>query len=515
MDDQASDISRRDFIHGLSVLGLSSPLLGSALYGRVDELHSGSEARIHRLHPKPLPSRRPGSVQNRVVVVGAGLAGLAAAWELDEAGHDVTVLEARSRPGGRVLTLREPFAGGLFADAGAIAYSEAYTQAVRYIDELGLERANWVQPDLSSLYHLNGNRFTAGGDETADWPYELKAEEQGLGPMGVMKKYLFGTLPKQIGKPQSWNEPPLSQLDEMSLAEYMREQGASSGAVELISDTQFFGPRIERTSALSSALAEFGLFFGGPPFVLKGGNDRLPNGMANRLGQSVNYGVEVTGVRDTGDGIDVTAQRGDRTETYQADRVICAVPLGVLKDLSIGPTMPSEKRSAISNIPYIDATRTFIQVKRAFWYDEGVSGTASTDLPIGTVFRQPLSDAAGPDQRAVLEGYTIGAAATQQATRSDDELVEDVLAGLEKVHPGIEKHVEGAVVKAWGRDPYAVGHVSWPEPGDVTGHLEALQRPHGRVHFAGEHTTALRGTMEGALRSGIRAAHEIDEETTG
>ena len=80
------------------------------------------------------------------------------------------------------------------------------------------------------------------------------------------------------------------------------------------------------------------------------------------------------------------------------------------------------------------------------------------------------------------------------------------------MHPGIREHFEGAVVKAWGRDPYAVGHVSWPDVGDVTAHLEALQSPHGRIHFAGEHTTVLRGTMEGALRSGIRAANEIHEE---
>ena len=82
---------------------------------------------------------------------------------------------------------------------------------------------------------------------------------------------------------------------------------------------------------------------------------------------------------------------------------------------------------------------------------------------------------------------------------------------MDRVHPGIAEYVEGAVVKAWGRDPYAVGHVSWPAPGDVTGHLKALQRPHGRIHFAGEHTTVLRGTMEGALRSGIRAAEEVNE----
>ena len=90
-----------------------------------------------------------------------------------------------------------------------------------------------------------------------------------------------------------------------------------------------------------------------------------------------------------------------------------------------------------------------------------------------------------------------------------------MLGYLETVHPGLREHVEGAVVKAWENDPYAQGHLSWPDPGDVTDHLEFLQQPHGRIHFAGEHTSVLRGTMEGALRSGIRAAREVEEATAG
>jgi monoamine oxidase len=489
----------------MGALGVAGPFLNITIGDLLTGRHASEGG------PEPLPQRRPGSVQNRVLVIGAGLAGLAAAWELDAAGHDVTVLEARTRPGGRVQTFRGPFAGDLYAEAGAVAFSQAYTQASRYVDTLGLERAEWARPDLPSLYHLKGRRFSAGPNQQPGWPYDLSADEQGLGPMGIMKKYLFGTLPSEIANPEAWNEPPLSKLDQVSLSAYMRQQGASPGAVELIADTQFFGFRIDRTSTLSSALAEFGLFFTGAPYVLEGGNDRLPSAMADRLGQRVHYGVEVTRIQDTGSSVEVVAERGDRTETYEADRVICTVPLGVLRGLDIAPQMSSEKHAAIAEMPYITATRTFVQVRQAFWYDEGVTGAASTDLGIGTVDRHPWTDAAGPQERTILESYTTEATAARQASRSDDEVIEGVLDGLESVHPGISDHFEGAVVKAWGRDPYALGHVSWPGPGDVTGHLAALQQPHGSIHFAGEHTSVLRSTMEGALRSGIRAATEVDE----
>lgn len=493
--DGRRDLSRREFLRRASVgvgvagAGLVAPWAITA---------------------RPSPPG-PASEPKRVLVVGAGLAGLATAWELDEAGHEVVVLEARSRPGGRVHTLREPFAEGLYAEAGAVAFSQTYTEANRYIDALGLERAEWARPDLPQLYHLKGRRFAVGPGDRPDWPYDLTEKEARLGPLGILKEYVLGTLPPQISEPGGWSEPPLVGLDNMSLGEYMRSQGASEGAVRLIHDTQWFRLAMHEGSALSSALADFGLFMGGQPFVLAGGNDRLPDGMAARLSRNIRYGVEVTGIRDTGRGVEVRAERGGRVETYRADRAVCAVPLGVLRGLELEPRMSAAKRAAVDGMPYTDATRTFLQVDRAFWYDEGVTGAASTDLAVGTVYRHPWSDAAGPEERSIVEGYTVGEPATRQAARSDAELVDDILADMEKVHPGIRDHFEGAAVKAWSRDPYAVGHVSWPGAGDVTAHLEALQRPHGRIHFAGEHTTVLRGTMEGALRSGIRAASEVGE----
>ena len=336
-----NDVSRRTFLQELGILGLAAPLAGSSFRGLFSETGPSSEG------PSPLPKRPPGSAQSEVLVIGAGLAGLAAAWELEEAGHEVTVLEAKSRPGGRVQTLRDPFADGLYAEAGAVGFSQAYTEANRYIDELGLERAEWAQPDLRPLYYLKGKRFAAGGEEPTDWPYDLSEEEQGLGPMGLMKKYLISSLPKEISKPGTWNQPPLSELDQMSLAGYLREQGASEGAVQLIADTQYFGHKPESLSALSLAVSTVGLFFGGAPFLLAGGNDRLPTAMADRLSQHVQYGVEVVALQAQESGVEVQARRGDRRMSLQADRAICTVPAPVLQGLQVEPALPEAKQSAL------------------------------------------------------------------------------------------------------------------------------------------------------------------------
>lgn len=491
--------SRRRFLKQLSVGVAGLGLFPAIAVGSHDAGVSDRKA-----------SLEPTSNPQNVVVIGAGLAGLAAAWESEEAGHDVTVLEAKSRPGGRVQTIREPFDGDLYAEAGAVAFSEGYAVAMGSIDALGLERAPWARSDLPSLYYLKGNRFTAGGDHQPDWPYDLTEEEQALGPMGIVKKYLFSTLPKEISTPDTWNEPPLVRLDQMSLGEYMREQGASEGAVALIRDTQWFGPAVKRGSALSSAVADFGLFMGGAPFLLKGGNDRLPAAMAEELSGNVQYGVEVTSLRDAGQSVEVQADRLGRNATFAADRVVCTVPAPALRRLEVEPRMPQDKRSALSEISYLEATRTFVQTRRAFWHDEGVSGRAATDLSIGTIDRHPYARAPGPKERAVLEAYANGPAASRLAALPDSELVPQVLSEMERVHPKVREHAEGAVVKTWSRGEGGAGHVSWPAPGEVTAHLTALQAPHGRIHFAGEHTSILRSTMEGALRSGIRAAKEVN-----
>lgn len=488
-------VSRRRF---LEQMGLGAGALGLGLY-LPESFPAG---------PGPLEgqARDP----EEVLVLGAGLAGLAAAWELDAVGHNVTVLEARSRPGGRVQTLREPFAGDLYAEAGAVAFGVNYTEANRYIDELGLERASWAVPDLRPLYHLKGRRFSVGPKETPDWPYDLKPEEQGLRPREFVTRYIVDGLPSEISQPEAWSEPPLAELDGLRVADYMRKQGASEGAVKLVGDTQWWGPGMESASTLSASLADFGLWAGELPFVLAGGNDRLPAAMADRLGRSLRYGVEVTGLRATDAGVEVTAERGDRAETYRADRVVCTFPATVLRDIRFEPRLPAEKRAAVRDLPYLGTTRTYVQVDRCFWYDQGVTGSAWTDLPIKEVARQPSSDPGGADQRAILESHVRGPSARRVAEQSESDVLEHTLRHMEKVHPGLQQHQEGGVVQAWSEDPYALAAYSWPGPGDVIRHLEPLQRPHGRIHFAGEHTSVLRATMEGALRSGIRAAQEVD-----
>src|SRR5262249_52219807 len=136
--------TRRDFLRGaaLSVPALAAlPRLGSAL------------------EPPPVPAPQAGSAPLRVIVVGAGLAGLAAAYELVALGHTVPVRAARDRPGGRVSPLRKPFADGLYAEAGALDFSDGYRHVLRYVKAFDLPTAAVARGAGAIVLHLRGKRL--------------------------------------------------------------------------------------------------------------------------------------------------------------------------------------------------------------------------------------------------------------------------------------------------------------------------------------------------------------------
>lgn len=441
-----------------------------------------------------------------VVILGAGLAGLAAAWELKEAGHKVTLLEARNRPGGRVSTIRKPFDEGLYAEEGAAGYSESYTQALKYIEELGLERIPMQFPKQPIIYHLDGEKFNAVAGEAANWPFNLTPEEQELGPQGIVQKYIGDHLPEEITDPEAWENPELMELDKTSFEEFMRSRGASEGAVELLKYTQWFASLPEETSAISMAVADFGLFMGGAPFVLKDGNDMLPKAMAEKFKEDLHYEVEVKGITENGSKVLVNTNKRD----YEADYVICTIPAAVLGKINFEPALTDAKKKALSELPNLEVTRTYLQVEKPFWLENNLSGMAYTDLRVRQV--QPYFHPEDPENKpAILESYVGGPLAKELGKLPENQVIKKTLEEMQKIFPEVDENYQKGYVKAWSEDPFALGGPSWPAPGDVGLYLKDLKASHGRIHFAGEYTSILRSTMEGALRSGVKAANEIHQ----
>ncbi|HWM92238.1 MAG TPA: FAD-dependent oxidoreductase [Thermoanaerobaculia bacterium] len=457
------------------------------------------------------PPDPAGGKPGKVIVIGAGLAGLAAAWELVQLGHDVTVLEARTRPGGRVHTLRSPFADGLYAEAGAISYSDAYRHMVRYVKTFGLTAAQ-VGPRGTPVYHLRGRRFSLKPGENPGWPHKLAPEEQGQGLFQLIGTYF--TPAEKLGDPgdPAWRPDAFKDWDQVTLADWLKGQGASSGAVDLLSAGVWWGHGWQEVSALHRLVSDVGLFFmGQKTYVIQGGTDLLAQAFAKALRDRIWYGAPVTAVEQSSAGVRAVFQQGGASQELRADRLICTAPAPVARKIAFAPELPAARRQILEKLDYAPVTRIYLQSRKRFWADAGEAGSASTDLPIDLVAEHPFtrSEEAGP--RGILECHMKGANALSAGRMDDDARLAFAVRELDKVHPGFRSHAEGGTSYAWHLDPWAGGGYAWWKPGQMTAWVPELARPEGRVHFAGEHTSWLGRTMEGALESGNRAAREVQE----
>ncbi len=233
-------LDRRELIKlgALGVSGLSlAPLRGLPLSGAAD----GERSLRRRGEPK------------RVIIVGAGLAGLSAAYELTQAGHEVMVLEARMRPGGRVLTLREPFSDGLHAEAGAVFILDNNDFTMKYVSMFDLPLVPFFGRGRS-VYHVRGRMIDRTG-EPIEWPVDLTPEEKAIDPDGRPDwEYFARSALEEVGDLEApdWPPPSVEEYDRMSLAELLRSRGASPGALALmrLGYLDLSGDGIESYSAL-------------------------------------------------------------------------------------------------------------------------------------------------------------------------------------------------------------------------------------------------------------------------
>jgi monoamine oxidase len=487
-------LGRRDFLKQSAlgaVLSLSQPAVWSA-----------SRQDLRRTdHPKKL------------IVVGAGMGGLAAAYQLVETGHDVTLLEARARPGGLVGTLREPFSDGLYADAGALFIPENHDIVLKYVKLFSLPLRPSFPQGLARVYCLQGRRFEVAEGEEPEWPLNLTAGERRFGLNGLRRRYVDSVL-DEIGDPTAPGWPPerVKKFDRISFGEFLRQQGASPAAVTLLGLGAWnqWGDGVDTVSALmvlrGAALRRYARQF----FRIDSGNDRLPRAFARQLGERIRYEAPVARIERSPQNVRVVFQKSGKHETMTADHVICAIPFSTLRHIEISPPLSPEKRAAIAELPYSSATRVFLQMRRKFWIDEGLSGWALTDLPISSISEAPANETG---RRGILATYMSGAAARDFASLKEHERIERTLEQAEKIFPGTRQSFERGTSIAWDGIPWSRGAAPWMRPGQVTALLPHLARPEGRVHFAGEHTLVWMRWMQGALESGHRAAREVHEAT--
>ena len=446
-----------------------------------------------------------------VVVLGAGLAGLAAAYELRKKGIDVVVLEAQMRPGGRILTLRG-FADGMYAEAGAMSVPDSETTAVSYIAELNLPIQSKRPPNPFHRYFLEG-RLIADNDKNAHWP-DLIPAEQKLGPDGLFAKYIAPILSK-VGDPDSpgWPPPELRELDSISIADYVARQGASPGAVRLLGMGLFDedGEGYQQTSALFAVAWLSKIISAKSVYTLVGGMEQLPLAFAKRLEKRILYGCPVTRIEHHPDRVSIQYRKFDgEIHTLEADYAICTIPFAVLRGIPFHPPLPSIKQKMFNELDNTSVLRTYIQTRTRFWAEPNFTGQVYTELPIENLY----SAYDGPGVRGILESYTTSVKARRFGAEDTAIEIQEMLQGMSEIYPQLLDQAEGGVRWDWDADPWSKGAYIDYAPGQFLQFYPYVRQPDGRIHYAGDHTSLVPGWMEGALSTGARAAADVEQLLT-
>jgi monoamine oxidase len=461
----------------------------------------------------------------RVVVLGAGIAGLVAAWELRKAGYDCVILEARDRSGGRNWTIRKgtrvemtdgttqicDFADGHYFNAGPARLPSQHTTMLGYCRELGVTLEVEVNSSRSSL--LQSDRLGQAVEQR-----QVINDTRG---------HVSELLAKAVNR--NALEQELTQQDKERMLEFLRKYG------DLSADYFYKGSRRSGYKVLPGAGSQAGtlrdpldmhalldanlwdnmLFeemfdMQATMFQPVGGMDRIAAAFAKRLAVSIRHCSAVEQVRKTATGVRV-AYRNCRTgsaHTLDADYCICALPLSILKtlDVDFSPAL----REAIHSASYDSAYKIAWESKR-FWEQEyNIYGGISFLQQLVSVVWYP-SAGLSSEKGIIIAGYGV-------ESRSDFgklDLAQKLAASrqaIERLHPGHGKDLEKPVYVSWGHIPYNLGSwVSGPHSGDRPGYQRLIE-PDGPIYLAGDHVTHLVAWQEGAALSAHRAVTLISRD---
>ncbi len=442
-----------------------------------------------------------GGPRQRILILGAGMAGLTAAYELLQAGHEVVVLEARTRSGGRVRTLRAPFTDGMYAEAGAARIPRAHELVIRYIEKFSLPTAAF-ESSKPDLYRLAGRTYRS------DQPDLLAAlgcttEEQELGATGTLEKYLRPLIGR-LGDMASPGWPPaaLYRYDDLSSAQMLRQLGISEPL------TRFYDVGLgilDELSGLELLMQVDNVFV--PKLRIVGGTDLLPRAMARELGAVVRYGTPVCRIEQDASGVRVAWAGPAGGGTATGDRIICTIPFSVLRGIEVQPPFQPAKQQAVDHLYYEAVTRVYVQTRTRFWEREGVSGYAFTDDAM------EIWPAGGDDggERAILLSYTRAKLAEEIARLGPDDGARQAVELMSRVYPELPEQAEGTAMFVWNEEPWARGAYTGYLPGQMRDLYAAVASPAGRIFFAGEHCSPWPGWIQGAVHSGVRAALEVNQ----
>lgn len=514
-------ISRRSFVSRAFALGGFA-----AGYAALRGLGLTSSAAAEAIAPLPGDLGRGRSV----LVLGAGIAGLVAAYELERAGFSVTVVEARDRVGGRNWTIRggdtvetldrptqtAAFSKGLYFNAGPARLPSHHQGVLSYARALGVPLEVEVNSSRSSL--LQSDR--AFGGKPIQQRQAINDLRGGLSEL-LAKATRTGGLDRD-----------LTTEDKERLLAFLKTYGdldangayrgsERSGYVTLPGAADQKGvarPPLPLRELLADDVLPYALFednilMQATMLEPSGGMDAIPKALAKALKGPVLLGAEVTAFRQSPTAAEVAIRdRNGAARKLTAEYLVVTVPLPILA--KIQSDLPTEVKTAIAGAKYDHATKVAFDAPR-FWEADQIYGGLSFVGGETALVWYPSSGFHQP--RGLLVGaYTVMAPARAFQARSFEAQVALARAAVEKLHPGHGKDLAAPLVIDWNRQAYNLGPwIHWEGDGNDPAAYRLLNQPQGRIFLAGAHLSQLPSWQEGGVASARRTVALIAERVRG
>ncbi len=450
----------------------------------------------------------------RIVVVGAGLAGLNCAYQLKRAGYSTQVHDAADRVGGRCWTLRGAFAGGQIAEHGGELIDQNHTAIRQLAQQLGLNLDNLHRAEANGtepLYYFDGQpySFAEATDDlkeiwqqihsdvsAASYPtlYNLSTERgRELDRMSI-RDWIAAFVPGGTG----------SKLGQLLDVAYNIEYGAETSVQSSLNMLYLLG------YAGQGQLRIFGQ--SNEKYHVRGGNDQVTDRMAEAFAGQVTLGSELVAIsRSSDDSYRLSFRQGSITRGVTADRVVLALPFSILRSVNFSKAgFSARKETAIRELGMGTNSKLHAQFSNRHWESLGVNGDTFADTGYQSTWDVTRAQ---PGTPGILVDYTGGNIGASFGSGSPADRASQFLGQIEPVLPGITARWNGrATVDHWTGYPWTKGSYSYWKVGQYTKFAGVEREREGACHFAGEHTSIdFQGYLNGAVETGARAAGEVIE----
>jgi monoamine oxidase len=491
IDAEKRGLTRREVLAGAGAAVAAGTVLGRA--GRAAAA------------PPPSPVR--------IVVVGAGLAGLTAAYRLRQAGYVAEIYEASTRIGGRCFTGRGAFADGQIYEHGGELIDSNHIELKHLASELGLSLDNLEQAETNGTEQLG---FFFGR------PYSFS---QMTGDLKAIWQQIHSDV-AAASYPTLYNSFTVrgQQLDQLSLYDWIESYvpGGHGSSLGRLLDVAYNIEYGAETTVQSSLNMLYLLGYAGPgqfrtfgksneKFHIRGGNDQIPTTLAARLGSQITTSVALTAISLNNDGSYLLSfENGGGGFTRTADQVVLALPFTLLRSVDFTHAGFNDvKTRAINELGMGTNSKVHVQFATRFWRGQGCTGETYSDRGYQNTWEVSRAQ---PGTRGLLVWYTGGDAGAAVGTGTVElQVRKTFLPAIEPVLPGATTQWNGLATRDfWTGYEWTRGSYSYWKTGQYTRFSGAEKERSGNCHFAGEHTSQdFQGYLQGAVETGERAAAEI------